>query len=197
MVSGIYSLYQSFSGFGSVPSELTFPCYENPPARVHQSLRCSAVPFNGAGKLLDPEWSVRSGCGREAAPGVAVPVATVDEDNGTVLWKDDVRFAGERGDVLPEPQTCAVEKRPEKHFRLSVAPAYPGHVEAALCGRMDVSHGVKAPDPRPPLIGRLLRLSDRPDRAERRCRPDDIAASGYRRNNSCRGMSGAGQLPVP
>lgn len=108
----MYGLNQPLNCPFGVLSELTFPSCENPPASLLQSLLCLAIPFNRARKLPDPKWSIRSGRGGKAAPGMAMPVAAMDENNGAVLWEDDVRFTGERSDVLPKPQTCSVKERP-------------------------------------------------------------------------------------
>jgi hypothetical protein len=39
-----------------------------------------------------------------------MPKTPVNQDNGAMLRKNDVRFTRKRCDVLPKPEACPVEK---------------------------------------------------------------------------------------
>lgn len=66
--------------------------------------RCIAVKF------CQPPFAAVGGGGAVFAAFVAVPEATVDEDDGFVFGEDDVGFAGEGFDVEAEAVAEAVEE---------------------------------------------------------------------------------------
>lgn len=62
--------------------ELTFPDADNTPSLCLKSGACFAVADNVARELVCPEFDVGTGSRAEAASRVAVPEASVNEDNG-------------------------------------------------------------------------------------------------------------------
>lgn len=65
---------------------------------------------------------------------------TVYEDNHPRPNKDQVRFPGERGRVLPISKATSVGKRADLELRTRVLAAHPRHRVAALLRRKVVSH---------------------------------------------------------
>lgn len=72
---------------------LAFPHNNDLPAKLLQFPLVAFVPFHGALEFLLPEiLSALWGVG-VLAVFVSVPVTTVDEDNGSVFWQDDIRLS--------------------------------------------------------------------------------------------------------
>lgn len=88
---------------------------------------------------------------------VAVPVAAVDEDDGLVLWEDNIGAAGELfilRSVHGEAEATAVQERSQQAFRLGVLPRDPGHDPAAFFFVEDIRHG-ETRVPRTGTFGKL------------------------------------------
>lgn len=83
-------------------------------------------------KLLLPEIRVRFGHRRISAERMPVPEAAVDEDGCSVFLQDDVRLAGERGNVLPVAETVPEKILPHLNFYGSVFPFNAAHVPTAV-----------------------------------------------------------------
>jgi hypothetical protein len=71
---------------------------------------------------------------------VAVPETSMDEDNGLVFWKDDVRLARKIFSVEPKPISEPVEQAADNSFGLCVLAPNPRHNSASFLGAKDVGH---------------------------------------------------------
>lgn len=69
-----------------------------------------------------------------------MPETSMDEYDGLVLRKDDVRLSREILPVQPESETVLVQPASYDHFRLRVLPADPGHQIASLFRGKQVCH---------------------------------------------------------
>lgn len=83
-------------------------------------------------KFLLPEIRVGPRSRRILAERMPVPEAAVDKDGCSVFLQDDVRLAGERGNVLPVAETVPEKILPHLNFYGSVFPFNAAHVPTAV-----------------------------------------------------------------
>lgn len=88
-----------------------------------------------------PEGGVGLGEDEVGAIFVAVPKASVDEDDGLVFAKHDVGCAGQAFDVHPIAESAREEVAAHHHLGLRVSAADAGHASVALFRCQSVGHG--------------------------------------------------------
>lgn len=93
----------------------------NHPTKGFQSIFRLLVPFHVAAKLRGPElgsglWEIG-----ELTPWMAVPKAAMNEDDGLVLWQNDVRSTGQVAAMKPKAITEPVQCPPYRKLRLGVS----------------------------------------------------------------------------
>lgn len=98
-------------------------------------------------KLRLPELAVGFRYGRVFAATMLMPETSMNENNGTKLWKNDVRFAWEAIYMEAITETLRVQKPPHQHFRSSVLPFDARHHPAARRLVDDVSHHASSRKP--------------------------------------------------
>ncbi|TCT29605.1 hypothetical protein EDC90_10512 [Martelella mediterranea] len=76
---------------------------------------------------------------------MAMPEASVDEDDRMVFWKNQIRPAGQCAIIKAITETACVKTFPDDQFRLCVFAAYRSHVAAARFSVMDVSQLLPVP----------------------------------------------------
>lgn len=86
------------------------------------------IIVNIALKFLLPELGVGFRGGGIFAAFVAVPEATVDEDDGAVFRQDNIRFPGQGFDVFAEAVARPVQHRADEHLRPRVFAFDAAHV---------------------------------------------------------------------
>ena len=69
-----------------------------------------------------------------------MPETSMDENNGLILRKDDVRLAGEIVSVKPKPVSEPVKEAADDFFGLCVLAPDPRHNSASCLGAEDVGH---------------------------------------------------------
>jgi hypothetical protein len=62
---------------------------------------------------------------------MGMPVASMDEDDGSVFWKNEIRFSGQVLSAQSKPKSLSVAFAPDEHLGLCVAALDAGHVIAA------------------------------------------------------------------
>ncbi len=72
---------------------------------------------------------------------MAVPEASVSEDDRPVLRKHKIRFSGEILGVESVAEPRLMQASSENEFRLGVASLYPRHHSATDVGCDDIRHG--------------------------------------------------------
>lgn len=113
-------------------SSPTPPHCVDPPAAPSQPRSVTPVAGDIIAELLQPECTSRGRSGSKAARVVAVPEASVDEDDHAKSRKNNVGLAGQLFVVQAESVSHFVQQRPHHTFGTSVLAANTRHVVAAL-----------------------------------------------------------------
>jgi hypothetical protein len=79
----------------------------------------SIVTLTVRAKLLGPEFTATFWNGRAIAP-VRMPVATMNEYDHSITWKDEIRTTGKRTIMQAVSQPSTVEGSPQQQFRAGV-----------------------------------------------------------------------------
>jgi hypothetical protein len=119
---------------------LTCPDDEDPPSQRPQGALNTFVAPAILVELLFPEVCVRTGCRREAASRMAVPKASVHEDNCFMLLQDQIGTTGQPLLMQAETQTARMQIAPDLQFGKRVLPANAGHHPTASCTVYDIDH---------------------------------------------------------
>lgn len=100
--------------------ERAFPDRGYPPAIFQKYSDIPFVSLDVGRELRSPE--IRTGCWRcrEATVSVAVPEASMHENDSLVLGKDKVRFAGQFCSVEPVTEAPCMQRAPQEQFRLGI-----------------------------------------------------------------------------
>ena len=94
---------------------MAFPNGEHAPAEAAKSAKCSPVASGVALDFGEPVF--RADGGNAAGPaGVHVPEAAVDEDDFSQTVEDEVRRAGEGGDVEAVAEAEGVDEAADDEF---------------------------------------------------------------------------------
>jgi hypothetical protein len=125
-----------FAGRG----QLTFPDGDNAPAESRECSSRPAVPRNVVTELRYPELEVAFWGVSVLALRVSVPETAVHNNDGSMPWENDVRAAGECGDVEPESTAYPVKNGTDLAFRHCVPTSNAGHVPASSFPRQSVCH---------------------------------------------------------
>ena len=120
--------------------EFALPDDDDGPAFGFQLAPCVLVALPVPCYLGGPEVGVGLGNRVVFAGFMAMPEATVDEDDGAVFGKDDVGLAGEAFVVDTEAEAQAPEGFAEEQLRLGGGGVDGGHVCVALGGCEGVGH---------------------------------------------------------
>lgn len=94
-------LYAGDGGVKVLLGEFAFPDDDDGPGEGVEALGVEFVAGDVAGHFLTPELLVGLGNGVLGATSVAVPEASVDEDDGAVLGQDEIGGAGESAVIEP------------------------------------------------------------------------------------------------
>lgn len=97
-------------------SHFAFPHDLDAPAEVGEGCIVSCVSGPRAGELRTPVLCSAFGHVANFAC-VMVPKAAVDENDGPMLWQDDVWVAGQITPMHPEPKTQSVQQGPHPKLR--------------------------------------------------------------------------------
>lgn len=95
-----------------------------------------------ASNLGPPEYAIAPRPPEEAA-AVPVPETAIDEDDGSIAWKDEVGPTRNAGHVETIPKTKCKQGAPKLEFGLGVPPADAGHDLATL--RLGKDVGARLP----------------------------------------------------
>jgi hypothetical protein len=98
-------------------------------------------------KLRLPELAVGFRYGRVFATTMLMPETSMNENNGTKFWKNDVGAAWEVLYMEAITETLRVQKPSHQHFRGSVLPFDASHHPAARRLVDDVSHHASSLSP--------------------------------------------------
>jgi hypothetical protein len=121
---------------GRLRPQCALPDCPESPASPQQCRPNGLVSFHVRCELGSPEIRASSRSGREAAPGVPVPEATMHEDGRPVFREYQIGPAGETLRMQAVPESQRVQGPPECQFRLRVLAADPGH-HAGACQFVD------------------------------------------------------------
>ena len=95
-------------------------------------------------KFVEPKVRPCLGNNLAVSAPVSVPVATVDEDHGLVLWKHNVRRAGEIAAIESKAIAQAVECAAYSQLGGCIFGPNPRHVPASLFAGQSISHHTPA-----------------------------------------------------
>ena len=109
----------------------TFPHDHDPPAEGFECTDGGGVSRDVGCELRSPEFPPCLRRRRSATPGMPMPEATVDEDDGAVPSQHEVRRARQASIVKAEPVAGPVEKAANHELRTGVPAANPPHEPAA------------------------------------------------------------------
>ena len=101
---------------------LAFPHCEHSPADLPQMSGVASISFRISRSLCVPELGICLRSDSAESTLVHVPEATVNEDDGPMLWENDVRASRQIADVQPVPISERVEKSSDLHLRAGVLP---------------------------------------------------------------------------
>lgn len=115
-----------FRGF-----RLALPVDKHAPAANFELTHIAFVPVDGCKPLCLPELGIRFRHNAAVPAGVGMPVATVNENDGVVLRKNEVRLSGQILSLQTKAQAEFVAGAADAHLRLRVAAFDPRHVVRA------------------------------------------------------------------
>jgi hypothetical protein len=124
------------------PFQCAFPYRENAPAALFKPRHCDVITRAIPGNLVLPELFPCCGPFEQMA-AVPVPEATVNEYDGVVLRKDEIRAAGQLAVLQAETETESMQGAADHHFRSRIASPDTAHIEPALL-RCKYVHGGRA-----------------------------------------------------
>jgi hypothetical protein len=125
----------------ALSAEGAFPDYGDPPTRFQESGAAPLVPNLGCGELALPEFSARLWLRGLLAARVLVPEAAVNEADGAVLWKDEIRSSRKSLAVESVPESARMEGLAQSKLRFRVFATDGGHDPGSCCLVDDVCHG--------------------------------------------------------
>lgn len=120
--------------------QFAFPHGDDGPGERIEHLGALQVPFNVAGHLRLPEFHVRLRHYVLRASLVSVQEASVDEDDGPVVWQHETWRAGQPAVVELVSITLAPQSVTHDLLRLRVAGADVGHAVVTLGGYHCIGH---------------------------------------------------------
>ena len=131
-----------FQSDGGAPALLyvALPNGKDSPAARFKRCGHPLVASHVARKLGGPEFSAGCRVVSEAAIGMAMPEASVDEYNALEPWKDEIRFPRQVTRMKPVPQPQTVQRPAKGHLGFGVLPLYAGHDPGSDLGIDDIGH---------------------------------------------------------
>lgn len=117
-----------------------FPDRRNAPPRMEQTFPGVGVSTDVTLELRSPEFRPRRRGRCEAAARMPVPEASVHEDGCVMSREDDVRSAGEAGDIQSIPEARSMKGATHPHLRSGVTPSDPGHHSRPRAGVHNIDH---------------------------------------------------------
>lgn len=114
------------------------PYDDHAPTQGFELLLLNGVPRDVGFKLLTPEVGTGCGCGGESATGMAMPKASMDEDDRAPTGQDNVGATGEgaiRRTADREAKSQPVENASDDELGLRVAKPHALHQRTPLGGR--------------------------------------------------------------
>lgn len=119
---------------------LALPNHERAPAKFAERSLVKFVASRVAFELLHPERAVVRRRRAIPATAMAMPEATVNEDNGLVLRQHNVGLARQSFSVKAKSKAQPVKKRANSLFRRGVLAANPAHVPRTALFAQSVAH---------------------------------------------------------
>jgi hypothetical protein len=118
--------------------KLAFPNDSNLPAEFPKFFRRRFVSLDVFIELPCPKLHVAFGCPSVRTSTVAMPEATMNENDRSPFWQHDVRFSRNSLGFPPKSEPHAVEKGANRDFGASICPFHQSHdFRAALaCHRV-------------------------------------------------------------
>jgi hypothetical protein len=102
-----------------------------------QPLKRPFVANNVSRELLLPELTSGGGPPEEMT-FMSVPETTMNENDGAMLWKGQIRSGRQAAVTNPVAEAAGMQSASDDHLGRSVAPANPSHVQATLFRRQDI-----------------------------------------------------------
>lgn len=133
-------LYARDGGVKVLLGEFAFPNGDDGPGEGVEALGVEFVAGDVAGDFLAPECFVGLGNDVLGATAVAVPEASVDENDGAVLGQDEIGGAGEAAVIEPVPVALVPQCVPDGPLRGGVLGTDAGHVVRPLGWGHSVRH---------------------------------------------------------
>ena len=130
------------SQFAVLGFELALPHLDDVPTHTAELEAFGKVALAVTLDLGLPEVGARLGKNEVSATLVAVPEATVHEDDGTILAKHDVRCAGQAADVDTKTESLGKQIFTHQDLGLGVSAADAGHAFVPLFGCQLVCHAM-------------------------------------------------------
>lgn len=114
-----------------IQPQLAFPNYRRLPPRLAQQDEVTRIPDNVPGQFAFPEWAPSGGQDSIAAPGMAVPEATMNEHHYVTRRKGEIGGSGQVVPVQAIAVAHSVQQAPKNHLRSGVPGSDCGHVPPA------------------------------------------------------------------
>ncbi len=115
----------------------TFPDDSHAPAKSTKHFRVMSITINITQELPLPEFFIGSGCGSETTAYVSMPEAAMDEHDGLVLWKHQIRRSRQLFDMKSIPESLGEKNGAKTSLWPSVLSANARHHAAALRSSWD------------------------------------------------------------
>lgn len=98
----------------------TFPYHGHAPAHVQERSDCGQVALPIGGEFCIPEVRSRLWQPEKGAPFMAMPEASVHEDDSLPFWKHKIGLSCEPFRMKPKPEAARPQLSPDNDLRLSV-----------------------------------------------------------------------------